>query len=590
MGLVDEGRRITESAIIADIGSVATTVGLIDVVDGRHRLVARGRAPTTTEPPHADAAVGLREALVQIEHLTGRRLLGDGGQLLTPERREGPGVDTAAMTCSSGGPLRLAISGLAADLSLRSARRVAQTTYSEVVTTLGAESQSGTSGHDHHVEDWVKRLSQSKPEAILMTGGMDGGPVAPLVDMAHNIALAASVIPEPAQPTVIFAGNETARQAVADVLSKELAFKVVDNIRPSWNVERLNQAADAVAQLYRERRIARLPGMGEIRAWSSSPILSTAEAFAWAICFLAEQESTAALGIDLGSANLCLGGLVNGTLLRRVDMKSGTRFGLDYLIARSGLPQIARWLPIPMAPAEMANHLANLSLRPLVQAQTEAQFWAEQAAVRETLRLAIAESGDLLGLSPQVGPWLMVDYLVISGTRLTHAPKPTQVALAVLDGVQPVGITHLMTDRFQLLAPLVSLAQTTPAAAAHVLTNDALASVGTIVAPAGQMRTGRTALRCDLTYPDSSAFRLEVPFGSLEVIPLDADQQLQIDIRPSGGLDLGLGRGKRVQTKVRGGSVGLIIDARGRPLRLPDDGYDEERRARLSEWRKNVGA
>ena len=40
---------------------------------------------------------------------------------------------------------------------------------------------------------------------------------------------------------------------------------------------------------------------------------------------------------------------------------------------------------------------------------------------------------------------------------------------------------------------------------------------------------------------------------------------------PARGFDLGAGNGKKVTHEVRGGTVGLIIDGRGRPLGLPED-------------------
>jgi len=585
---VDLQRKEIESAVLVDVGSVATTVGLVDVVDGQHRLVARGRAPTTAEPPQADVAVGIREALAQIERLTGRRLLNESGRLLTPERRDGSGVDTGAVTCSSGAPLRVAVSGLSTDYSLQSALRAARSTYVEVVSTLVTEGENGVGTLGLSDESVVKEILGTTPEAILMAGGIDGGPVEPLIAVARAIALAASMMPEPALPTVIFAGNTGARQAVADVLSKELPFKVVENVRPSRDTEQLEQAADTLAQIYRDRRIGRLPGMGELRTWGQGAVLSTAEAFSWALSFLATQEDTAALGVDLGSASLCVAGHRNGTRTLHVDMQASTRFALDQLVDRIGLDRIARWVPIEMTLGDLANVLANLTLYPLVQACTERQFWVEQAVAREALRLAVnGAGGGAAGPTGDPGR-LMVDYLVVSGARLLEVPRLSLTALVALDGLQPVGITRLLSDRFQLLAPAIALGQTNPTAAAHLVTQDILADVGTIVAPAGQGKPGKTALQIDLTYPDGSAFRMDVEFGSLEVVPLGADQQIELDIRPAKGLDLGPGRGKRVQTTVRGGSVGLIIDARGRPLVLPAN--DEERRTRLAEWQKNVGA
>jgi hypothetical protein len=55
-----------------------------------------------------------------------------------------------------------------------------------------------------------------------------------------------------------------------------------------------------------------------------------------------------------------------------------------------------------------------------------------------------------------------------------------------------------------------------------------------------------------------------------------------VAIEPERGFDVGGGPGKRVEREVRGGTVGLALDARGRPLQLPED--RKEGRAMMTKW------
>ena len=59
---------------------------------------------------------------------------------------------------------------------------------------------------------------------------------------------------------------------------------------------------------------------------------------------------------------------------------------------------------------------------------------------------------------------------------------------------------------------------------------------------------------------------------------------------PAPTVDVGLGLGERARAaeEIDGGLVGLIIDARGRPLDLPSD--ENERQARLLQWMQAIGA
>jgi len=57
---------------------------------------------------------------------------------------------------------------------------------------------------------------------------------------------------------------------------------------------------------------------------------------------------------------------------------------------------------------------------------------------------------------------------------------------------------------------------------------------------------------------------------------------------PERGFDLGAGRGRPVSARIPGGSVGLIVDARGRrPFELP--AHSAARIERLRAWHHALG-
>ena len=56
----------------------------------------------------------------------------------------------------------------------------------------------------------------------------------------------------------------------------------------------------------------------------------------------------------------------------------------------------------------------------------------------------------------------------------------------------------------------------------------------------------------------------------------------KVTVEPAKGFDLGDGPGRPVTREVKGGTVGLILDGRGRELQLPDDAG--KRKAALAKW------
>jgi hypothetical protein len=81
---------------------------------------------------------------------------------------------------------------------------------------------------------------------------------------------------------------------------------------------------------------------------------------------------------------------------------------------------------------------------------------------------------------------------------------------------------------------------------------------------------------------------VEVPYGALEVVPLATGKRAVVEMRPSSQFDVGLGKkGQGATTELDGGVLGIIVDARGRPLSLPAD--EEKRRAKIRDWMSELG-
>jgi hypothetical protein len=163
--------------------------------------------------------------------------------------------------------------------------------------------------------------------------------------------------------------------------------------------------------------------------------------------------------------------------------------------------------------------------------------------------------------------------------------------LIVLDALEPIGVSTLVLDVYEMAPALGNVAAVKPLAAVEVLDSGALVNLATVVAPvAGHARPGDIILRVKVTYDDGSALDVEVEYGSLEVLPLPPGQQAELELRPVRrfGFDVGLGGpGKAGKRRVSGGLAGLIIDARGRPLRLFSK--PEQRQNQVRRWLWDVG-
>jgi hypothetical protein len=71
---------------------------------------------------------------------------------------------------------------------------------------------------------------------------------------------------------------------------------------------------------------------------------------------------------------------------------------------------------------------------------------------------------------------------------------------------------------------------------------------------------------------DGNETVVDVKYGSLEVIPVPVAQAARLQVQPLHRFDVGMGGpGVGGKVEVTGGAMGVVIDARGRPLALPAD-------------------
>jgi hypothetical protein len=231
------------------------------------------------------------------------------------------------------------------------------------------------------------------------------------------------------------------------------------------------------------------------------------------------------------------------------------------------------------------------SLYPRSPATTSLELETEQALAREALRLT-KERGMPLWATGAYRPYRdlppLWDLILVAGAYLTHQPHFGQCALTLLDALQPIGVCTLVADTLGLTEVLGAVGAVQPMAAAQVLEHDGLVTLGSLVCPVGTAKEGEAVLRAKLTYANRQVLNLDVTYGSIEVIPLPAGQKATLELRPSRQFDIGWGRkGRGAVAEVDGGILGIIIDARGRPLQVPQD--EEERHRLLQKWRWDIG-
>lgn len=583
-----EQRKRIGSILVVDCGTVTTKAMLLDRVAGQYRLVAHGESPTTTKHPWGDVTSGIRHAIEQLANVTGRQFFDGSGNLISPEMAGRQGVDAFAATTSAGEPLYVVLGGLTRDLSIASARRAVAGTYSKIQAILGNEPSEPLSD-----EARVHAIRDAAPDVVCIAGGTDSGAVRPILAMVEAVTLACSMLEFDERPQLLYMGNPKLRQRVANIVGEEAELHISSNVRPTLDHEFLIDAQNKLEELYVQHKMAHVPGINTVTRWGAVPPTPTARAFGRLMQYLWHlgDPGKGVLGVDVGAANTTVAAVFDEELYLTVHGDLGTVFGGERLLKKYGSDALIRWLPEAVSSYEARGWLINKQMHPISIPQVEQELWLEQALAREVIRatLKIARPGWRTG-DAQPYPDLLpfCDTIVVSGGALTHSPQPGQAALIALDAVEPIGVSTLVLDKHGLAPALGSLAAVKPLAAVEALDGGGFVNLGTVVTPVGSAHPGDTVLKVKIVYDDESELEVEVNYGSLEVLPLPPGQEAVVELHPQRRFDVGLGGpGKSGKRRVSGGTVGLIIDARGRPLSIPH--ASEQRHEQMQQWLWDVG-
>ena len=590
-----------KSILATDCGSTTTKAILIELVDDEYRLRFRGEAPTTVEAPFEDVTRGVLNAVMEVEEISNRTLL-DGDEIITPQKGN-KGVDIYVSTSSAGGGLQMMVAGVVKSMSGESAERAALGAGSIVMDVLA--SNDGRKPHEK-----ITRIRQLRPDMILLSGGIDGGTIKHVVELAEILKAAN---PQPRLGSdyklpVIYAGNNKASNEIKKTIGDQTDLTLVENIRPVLERENLNPSRDKIHDLFMEHVMQQAPGYKKLMTWTDAPIMPTPGAVGSLIEMIAAKEDIAVVGVDIGGATTDIFSVFQGQFNRTVSANLGMSYSICNVLAEATLENVLRWVPFEIDEKELTNRIGNKMIRPTTVPQSMEELKIEQAIAREALRLSFIQhksfAVNLKGVQKErtisdafeqsdsglsLVDMMDLDLLVGSGGVLSHAPRREQSARMLIDAFLPEGITQLAVDSIFMMPQLgvlanidqKELAENARKAALEVFNNDCLIRLGTCIAPVGNAKPGALMLTTELTMPDGSNQQVELHQGELFSMAADYEA-IKATFRPAKGFDIGGGKSEKISTTIYGGVVGLVFDGRGRPFNLPVE--KDKRIENLNAW------
>lgn len=575
-----------DSMLAIDIGAVNTRALLFDLVEGKYRFLAQGVASTTAGAPYRHISEGINLAIEQLQTITGRKLLGEDQHIITPSQADGSGIDNCVATISAGSPLRVVAVGLLEDISAQSAQNLASATYARVVDVLSMNDRRKQAAR-------IDSILRQRPDLIIVAGGTENGASYSVLNLLESVELACYLFPEADRPEVLYAGNQSLTEEVKTALQSFSFLHLAPNLRPTFEAEQLGPALAELSQIYRIARAKQIPGVQDLDTLTNGNLLPTASAFGRMIRYHSQftpNPGKSALGVDIGASATTVAAAFSGDLTLGVYPQFGLGEGMSELPSYTTAEEIARWLPMEVSADTIRDYLHNKTIYPATIPVTEEELALEHALARVVLRLAVRKTSSNFPRKPGTAPSTFLppfDPIIAAGSVITCAPSRAHSVLLLLDALQPTGYTSLWLDQYNLLPALGAAAGVNPLLAVQEA-SDAL-PLGVVVSPVGEASYGTPVLRVRVTYDSGDTTTKEIKFGALEAISLPVGKSATLSLQPLHRFDAGWGQGRGGSIKnVPGGPFGVIIDARGRPLRLASD--PAKRRDQFKKWRHILGS
>ncbi len=559
-----------------DIGKSQTQAWLFAQQDGTWTVHGTASVPTAIEGDGTFLRKSIQALLSKIQQSTEVRLLDDRGQITNTRRLEGAPA-AIGLSLSAGKPIRAALIGLSEAYSIEPLRRLVSLFNCEVVLEVNLQDNLNATTQ-------LERLLTSDVELYVIGGGANGGAQKALKAAIENLRLVYHLIPRTIRPQIVYCGNQELAEYAQSEIEAGLDMHLASNIQTNPGQEDQTLAWKAMLAAFERLRLQQIPGLADIVSDLHTRIIPSDFSVGRMVRFLERSSENGKgvlmLRVDADSVSVIAARdqRLNG-VCRRVEVNEAVL-------------QVARGLSSQVTDANsFATYIHNRSLFPDYTPATLEDLSIEHAWARVRIREALNALQELdpdFGYNPSLGLMRAYEPIILSGPEMSLA-LPHQGLMLALDGILPHGITTILHDEQQLLVALGSLAPHDPLLPVQVMDEEVFTNLATVVTVNAIASEGQKVLQIEVNEGEQMP-RLfhKIQMGDLKRIETIPNGKTELYLAPEDESDVGMGvPGLGGWVTVLDSKVGVVVDARGRPLMLP---VDEIARAEtLHNWLWELG-
>lgn len=554
-----------------------TKLFLFDVVDGKFHLLATSEAYTTNKPPYNDIREGLFKAVDNLQQISGRILIDDEMNLIVPSQTDGSGVDQIAFTYGFLDQVSIITAGLLEGVSISSLSNLINSTHLK-------HSDQISLNDSRKIDEILSSVINHRPDIILLSGGTENGANKSVLRMMEIIIFCIKHLPKERIPQLVYAGNSAIAAKIQETMSTIAKISITENIRPTLADENLTPAMTLINELSSQIMVKKVPGFEYIFSFTRSVPLPYNQANGIMTKFLnklSNEKNGNILVIDLSKEIILMAVTINGNLHQNA-VENPLFNDPDHFIHETNIREISKWLPINKDKEEINDYVWGKSIRPNIIPNDKDELFIEISIIKNLIRNNYHLFKNKFSISSD--NW---NQIVINGDLLSNFDNPNDIALILLDTIQPKGITNLFLDQHGILPILGSIAFDNPILPIQILEGSSISLLAKVFSIQSKAKIGTPILKIRIEFKDGTYLEEQIVKGTIVKLPVSAGQIVKLFIEPLSNIDLDqFGNNFDKGLTIQGGLCGLIIDARGRPIQLQKN--NSERFDQFQKWYRSM--
>ena len=488
--------------LITDIGSTTTKALLLEKRESLFEIKSIFNAGTTVEKPNEDVNIGVLIAIKGLEQNCKIKLMDENNEL---------NDDILYIsTSSAGGGLQILVIGLTMFDSASSAKRTAFGAGGVILDTFAIDDKRSSL-------EQMKSMSNLHPDIILMSGGVDGGAISPILRLGEILQLAN---PEPKfgdsdKIPLIYAGNVKAQSLIAGVFEKIFNLFIVPNLRPKMMKENLTPAREKIHQLFMDNVMEQAPGYKILKEKIDDIIIPTPMGVIRSLQIISESNNENVMSVDIGGATTDIFSNILGKYYRTVSANYGMSYSISNVMKDCEFEQLQALIPKEITENDARNYISNKMLCPTYNPTETHQIAIEHAIAQKAIEMSkiqhlkmnfnTRELGFLdkmkqkerglekireafyTGQAKDSKKFSMdeINIMIGAGGVLAHTQNPRQALAIIYQGLSPQGITEIWRDQHFISPHLGKLSAINESLSTKLLNNECYQKLALTIRPMG---------------------------------------------------------------------------------------------------------